>query len=365
VLQQLLALQLQLRQLQQQLSPYQMYTVNEVSMTHLTTLTAFTSLAWPIGLPLHLPTQLQTAQLCALFSSQLDALFSLQQLQRLCFVVMIDNQEPLLRLTQLPALQELSLSYEAALDAATTAPVWRQLPQLLELCVGYDCNAASVRQLARITAAAAAATGLTKLQLIGESSYHDEPHMYDSSESDSSDDEYVDEPESLCSSLARLPLLRDLSIIKGLPAPEMPPGNWLAADGVRALTVLTGLTRLVLVNRDGWFDAITGGDLNVAALVRSLTHLQELQLESCDTYRAQCMAAIDRLTQLTRLRLADPIQWPDEASQQGLLLLSGLSSLRRLQLCSVEKVAGGVLNSLRASLPEARIRWYKWVDESE
>jgi hypothetical protein len=177
------------------------------------------------------------------------------------------------------------------------------------------------------------------------------------------EDESTYDDDSLCRSLAGLTLLKDLSIITGLPAAEMPSGSWLAADDVRALTVLTGLTRLVLVNRDGFFQSQVG-DSDVVALVCSLVQLRELELESRNTCSAQRMAVIGQLTQLTRLRLAGNAQWPDEASQKGLLLLSGLSSLRRLVLCSVEEVSG-VLNSLRASLPEARVQWCKWVDEFE
>jgi hypothetical protein len=146
----------------------------------------------------------------------------------------------------------------------------------------------------------------------------------------------------------------------------MSSGCWLRAEGVQALTALTELTRLVLVNRDGRFQHWPG-DRDVVALVSGMAaaQLRELELEYFDTYSAQCMATISRMTQLTRLWLPGSEQWQDDASQRELLLLSGLSSLRRLLLYSVEEVADGVMKGLRASLPQAGVWWRKWVDEFE
>jgi hypothetical protein len=227
------------------------------------------------------------------------------------------------------------------------------------------------RELDKVLAGLAAATSLTKLQLTGMSRYHDEARSYDSgADSDDSEDEEATleladggYAYSVCRTSARLTLLRDLSIVTGLPAAEMCSGNWLEADDVDALTALTMLTRLVLVNRDGGFGAF--GDSNVVTLVNTLTQLKELELESRDMYSYQCMAAIGRMKQLTRLRLAGSAQWPDNASQQGLLQLSGLTNLRRLQLCSVAEVAKEVMGSLHAALPQARVQCSKWVDEFE
>jgi hypothetical protein len=368
-LEQLLALPLPLQQLQLDFGPYQLCGVREISISHLTALTELSAPDWGDVLTLQLPMQLQTLQLGAPYSDQFDALSRLQQLRCLSIGVVDPEKEPLLHLAQLPALQELSLRYDTGdvVAAAATAPVWCKLPQLRGLFVGYESSSVTDRQLAKITSGLAAATGLTKLQLTGESCHHGEEPMYAHSESESETalEQYA-YPCSLCRSLARLTRLRDLSIATGLRAPEMSSGCWLRAEGVQALTALTELTRLVLVNRDGRFQHWPG-DRDVVALVSGMAaaQLRELELEYFDTYSAQCMATISRMTQLTRLWLPGSEQWQDDASQRELLLLSGLSSLRRLLLYSVEEVADGVMKGLRASLPQAGVWWRKWVDEFE
>jgi hypothetical protein len=247
---QMLALALPLQQLHLYLGPFQLWGVRELKMTHLPALTEFAAPGWPGEMTMQFSTQLQNIQLGASYGNQLNMLLHLQQLQRLGIAVESKDKEPLLRLTRMPALQELALTYKAADEAAATAAVWRQLPQLRELSVQYDCHFVSDRQLAKIRAGVAAAPSLTELQLSASSEYHDDKGECCSS-SDSDEDECVYSVGSLCRSLACLTLLGDLSIVVGLTAAQMPPGNWLAADDVRALTVLTGLTRLVLVHRDG------------------------------------------------------------------------------------------------------------------
>jgi hypothetical protein len=139
-LQQLLALPLPLRRLQLDFDRcrYQLC-CSEISITHLTALTEFLAPELGNDLMVQLPAQLQMLQLGAALGKQTDVLFSLQQLQRLAFRVVIDK-ETLLRLTQLPALQELALAYEDSESAVAHARVWRELPQLRELSVQYECR---------------------------------------------------------------------------------------------------------------------------------------------------------------------------------------------------------------------------------
>jgi hypothetical protein len=64
----------------------------------------------------------------------------LQQLQHLSLTVDFTEQQPLLQLAQLPALQHLALQYDAfgseqGHPTAATAPAWALLPQLRELTV--------------------------------------------------------------------------------------------------------------------------------------------------------------------------------------------------------------------------------------
>uniref|UniRef100_A0A383VQ57 Uncharacterized protein n=1 Tax=Tetradesmus obliquus TaxID=3088 RepID=A0A383VQ57_TETOB len=363
-LQQLLALPLPLRQLRLEFDRPQYHQVGDISVAHLTSLTELAAPGWfswsDVKLLTHLPAQLQALELGPLEDGHLKELLRLQQLQRLSFRVAFEEQESLLRLTQLPALQELQLTYEAAYLAAANAPTWRRLPQLRQLIVEYNVHDATVRQLDQITAGLAAASSLTKLLLVGQSVYQEKA----ADDEGSSDYEYYDEDDgecpqgSLCSSLAGLSLLQDLSIICGPTAAGMAMGNVLAPDEVQALTALTGLTQLQLVNGEHQF----GG--NTLSLVRGLPQLRHLELESFETYSGECMAAIGRMAQLTWLRLAGFKQWPDEASQQHLLQLAGLPQLRRLYLSSSEELAGGVLDGLRASLVHARVRWCEWVHEA-
>jgi hypothetical protein len=113
-----------------------------------------------------LPVQLQHVALgTCLCDRQLAAVMPLQQLTALQFVMHSAEQEPLLRLAQLPALQQLRLQVYYWDDAAATAPAWAKLPQLCELAL-YDDGEQNTRQhIAAVVAAIAAATNLTKLCL--------------------------------------------------------------------------------------------------------------------------------------------------------------------------------------------------------
>jgi hypothetical protein len=113
-----------------------------------------------------LPVQLRHLGLGDCISSQqLAAVMPLQQLTELSFAVSFGEQEPLLRLAQLPALQQLRLKLNSWHDAAAIAPVWGELPQLCELML-YDSDVDNTGQLiAAVVAGIAAATSLTKLEV--------------------------------------------------------------------------------------------------------------------------------------------------------------------------------------------------------
>jgi hypothetical protein len=83
-----------------------------------------------------LPTQLRRLDLgdtVTCVCRHIDVIMPLQQLIALHGAVHSDQQQPLLRLAQLPALQELHLFYYFLDCAAATAPTWQSLPQLCEL----------------------------------------------------------------------------------------------------------------------------------------------------------------------------------------------------------------------------------------
>lgn len=114
-----------------------------------------------------LPAQLQYAELGMCYTEQqLAAVMPLQQLTSLGFIVCFNEQEPLLRLTQLPALQELQLSACGWDVAVATAPAWGQLPQLRELQVAEISESSTGQQLAAVTPALKhmSATGVSTLQ---------------------------------------------------------------------------------------------------------------------------------------------------------------------------------------------------------
>jgi hypothetical protein len=111
------------------------------------------------------PPQLQQLDLSWLPAAQYSALMPLQQLHHLKFAVYDDESSPLLRLAQLPALQQLSLEYQFAAHAAGTAAAWREMRPLCELALDFSNETPSIRQWRVILSGLAAATHLTKLQL--------------------------------------------------------------------------------------------------------------------------------------------------------------------------------------------------------
>jgi hypothetical protein len=91
----------------------------------------------------------------------------LKQLQHLSLQVDFQQPQLLLQLAQLPALTHLALQYDERCQgqpAAATASAWPLLPQLHELEIAHG-TPPSPPEWEAILAAAAAATGLTKLML--------------------------------------------------------------------------------------------------------------------------------------------------------------------------------------------------------
>jgi hypothetical protein len=244
----------------------------------------------------------------------------LKQLQHLSMRVDFTEQQPLLQLEQLPALQHLELQYRhAAAAAAATAPAWGLLPQLLSLVfVHYDpvrdaSDPPTAQQLTTILEGIAAATNHTRLvlEIRTTAAAEDEP-----------------EPQQLavCQRLTGLTRLKDLTIL----GPTSGESNWAAGDVTSrlALTALTSLTKLRIVDATHRV-----GSAAATTLARELLQLQHLDLSRCglqldSAEGLACLEAIGRLTQLTCLGL----QNNPEITQQGLMQLTGLSRLQELHV---------------------------------
>uniref|UniRef100_A0A383WJR7 Receptor-type protein kinase n=1 Tax=Tetradesmus obliquus TaxID=3088 RepID=A0A383WJR7_TETOB len=96
------------------------------------------------------------------------------------------------------------------------------------------------------------------------------------------------------------------------------PGGWL-----QALSVITGLTRLVLASAG---DGHSLGDDAAAALARSCRQLRHLDLNECNLGSGAWLDEVRRLTQLTQLQL----QGNAGVTRQGLMQLTGLRQLQQL-----------------------------------
>jgi hypothetical protein len=210
----------------------------------------------------------------------------------------------LLQLAQLPALKSLALMF--GLDAAAAAAqTWRLLPQLRELRLWQGAtNTPDTQHVAKILSGAAAATGLTSLELTFRSQ---------------------DSPTGVvaaCAALAGLKGLRQLRLEQ----------LCLAPGEVLFLTALTGLTHLVLDTVDGVSlqqkSDGSGGEVAVRALARSMTQLRHLALKYCeiDLSSMEVMTAIGQLRQLTTLMLTGN----SGLTEQGLMQLTGLTRLQQL-----------------------------------
>jgi hypothetical protein len=258
-----------------------------------------------------LPANLQRLRIdCWVGLHEPAAISSLQQLQHLRLTICSNQVEPLLQLSQLPALQHLTLQYSSPTDAAATAHTWRQLSCLQELSLHTCRSYNSLQEMQRILKGVKAATNLTKLDLTAA--------VKVAGDADDVHNEYIEVRHiriAACASLAGLTRLKELCIT---------PQSQLERGDALALTTLTGLTRLVL---QGVGSGV--GDLAATAIACSLKQLQHLDLRDCKLGDMACTAAIAYLTQLTQLQLQGV---GDQVSEQALMLLTGLKRLQEFEL---------------------------------
>jgi hypothetical protein len=246
-----------------------------------------------------LPLQLQHLHVTDwLAGASLAAVVPLQQLQTLRLKVDFEEQQPLLRLAQLPALRHLEIEYWQVRCVAGTAAAWPQLPQLRALDIWWDEAMEEFpveQQLSFILDKALACTGLTKLAFTSQNG------------------SYVSDKVAVCARLAKLTRLRDLCMY----------GNTALVPGdAQALTALTGLTRLVLGDVHGVDEE------HIVALAGCMPRLQHLDVTGLRLSSTACTAAIGRLTQLTELVLSNN----EDITEQSLLQLTGLLQLQQLEV---------------------------------
>uniref|UniRef100_A0A383VYM6 Uncharacterized protein n=1 Tax=Tetradesmus obliquus TaxID=3088 RepID=A0A383VYM6_TETOB len=204
---------------------------------------------------------------------QLAAVMPLQQLTALSLDAANVEPEQLLRLAQLPALQELRLlvlvdEIEVAL---ATAPVWGRLPQLCELQMYWQQACSTWQELAAGVAGIVAAKALTKL-------YSWTSFLVDADGDKAQAAAGVAggrQPAmvEVCASIAGLTRLQHLELIE---LRQFTHSTAFASGLVRAdvwhLTALTALTHLALPGCDLCSMACLGP-------IAQLPHLTELQLQ--------------------------------------------------------------------------------------
>jgi hypothetical protein len=328
MLQQLLSQPLQLLQLLVANCEFGEHAI--ISVGKMTQLKALETVGFRLSERSELPAQLQHIVADARQPQALSVMLPLQQLQRLRLCIDFPDQQPLLQLVQLPALQHMSLHYSSVNAAAGAAAAWPQLPQLRELDIVSRGDVVPLpSQMAALLAALAQCSSLTKLQL----------QVLESPTGSMYDVRAV----AACGKLAGLTNLRDLHIYLGS---RLTPGD------VGALTALTGLTRL-------WLDDLGSAvdDAAAAALACSLTQLQDLDLGGCELGSMTCLAAIAQLVHLTSLNIDDfDCDYPldSKLTREGLMLLTGLTRLQELELCRNDEVTDEVVDEFWAALRAAR-----------
>jgi hypothetical protein len=253
-----------------------------------------------------LPASLRCLQLhTPLDKDKLTSVLVLRQLQHLTFCVDFKEQHLLLRIAeQLPVLRCLGLEYIDLQEAVSTAPAWEQLPQLQELSLDCCTQGPYRQQMDALLRGVAAATQLTKLQL---QAWVKVPRQYDNGEV-----QFFWNRAAVSPSLTGLSCLQDLCIA---------PRSHLAEGDLLELTVLTGLTRLVLAG-------VEVGDMAATALACNLQQLRDLDLQNCSLEGLVCVAAIAQLAELTELNLDDN----KGLTQRSLMLLTGLRQLQQLHI---------------------------------
>jgi hypothetical protein len=209
-----------------------------------------------------LPAQLQHLQLMVADSGRaLASVLPLQQLQHLDLLANFTEQQPLLQLTQLPALQHITLRYRSMYFAAQAAAAWAQLPQLREMRLedgDFDGRPPSEDEMEMVMQGLAGCTGLTKLVLFCNAAEEaldpyvefvgDDPYIGNGSDEDGysaggselgdgmEDVLYLYIPAAVCGSVAGLAGLQDRTVTCG-------EGHMTLNDAM-ALTAISGLTRL-------------------------------------------------------------------------------------------------------------------------
>jgi hypothetical protein len=94
-------------------------------------------------------------------------------------------------------------------------------------------------------------------------------------------------------------------------------------------------------------------DATAAVLACSLTQLRELDLEQCELGSFSCLAAIGKLVHLTNLNI-DNYDCDSVLTREGLMLLTGLTRLQKLQLCPSKEVTGAVVDEFWAAVRAGR-----------
>uniref|UniRef100_A0A383W1D2 Uncharacterized protein n=1 Tax=Tetradesmus obliquus TaxID=3088 RepID=A0A383W1D2_TETOB len=265
---------------------------------------------------------------------QLGAVMQLQQLEGLTFLCELGASEPeqpdmvqlLQPLAKLPALQQLSITFDKPHVAAAAAAAWALLPQLSELTLKYPGCAISSVQWQAIITGLAAATSLTKLDLTAVAPRNAKQFNHALNKWEQKPGEAV----AACGALAGLTKLLDLCISR--------PSRLVPGDAL-ALSALTGLTRLVLAGA-----GVGIGDEAAAALVCSCRQLRHLDLSRCSLHSAACLPDVGCLAQLTQLRL----EGNEGITRQGLMQLTGLAQLQQLGV-DRELLEGDVTDEARRS----------------
>jgi Leucine-rich repeat (LRR) protein len=276
-----------------------------------------------------LPQQLQRLKLKMQPRSQLAPVTGLHQLQSLSLQVNCGDTAPLLSLAQLTGLQELSLQYNVSQVAAATASAWRQLPQLRDLTVfSWQCSAAQVHTVA---AGLAACTNVTRLYLKivpGLSYQAPEEHQQ----------LHHRVAASVMQNVAGLTQLRSLQLHLECAQPE----DALPLTALTVLTLLDLASAPLLPKQATW-------DLPVSALACHLKQLASLQL-CCQLGEMACLAPIGQLKRLTMLRIPNT----GDVTEQGLMLLTGLSQLQQLDLGEQKQLPGEVMDGFWATIRQQR-----------
>jgi hypothetical protein len=291
-----------------------------------------------------LPVQLRHLGLdhCLYSNRQLITVMPLQQLTALQFVVHFRELQPLLRLAQLPALQQLRLEMSSWQKAAAIAPAWGQLTQLCEFTLydNSDDPTPTGQQVAAVVAGIAAATGLTSLYLHLPYQFSDQ--QQEAAAAAEGGQQQV--PVDVCASISGLTHLSYLTL--GFLEPLRAANSVglalaLVPGDVVALTALTSLTYL---------DLSAGGrcvgDMEVVALACCLKQLRHIGLDDCKLGAMACLGAVAHLPQLTELSLVNV----PGLTKQGLMMLKRLSHLQCLDMDRNAEVTDAVMAEFLAAL---------------